>query len=415
MPSGLFYGQWGKYNAENPRLKTPISSAATTIVITNALEDEDGSAVTGSFIMGIKNSDGYVENVWVPAASSTDGETFTSCVRGIDMSGLDYTTQNTSSNAVDHEAGEPVSVIVSGVNFSLMLGALQGTIASGGNNWKIGDGTDSDITIYAYNADGNRPFWRYDASENGWYFSNNGVDSTPFGTGAGVTGGDGITVTAGDIDIDLTDTVIFRQSRNGNEARGVVTETATGLIANNFMRTNLQGIDTGTTNITGTELETLSDGSQAGTLHTHDVKTGGGTASIDASANTDVVVTTVGTPTLIELRVWGTCNNDNAGYTGGSFVYFANMIFEGATLTSMERVLQNVSGVWNTPDDCYGGGVRLVTTSNSIFGAAPAANGHQFLITIESVSATGFTIRFDDTETGAVAAQNVQYTYKAWT
>lgn len=271
LPSSLFYGQWARPDAENPRLLTGVSAVATTIVATNALLDEDGAAVTGNVMLGCKDANGFTESIWAGAATSTDGITFTGVVRGIDLSGLDNTTQNDSDLAVDHESGDPLFVQISGINFNLLMAAIQGTIGSGGENWKIGNATNNDITIYAYNGDANPPFWRYVAASNGWFFSNDGVSSTPFGTGAGVTGGDGITVTAGDIDVDLTDTTVFRTARNGNEARGVVTAVADGLVAVNFMPTNVQEADTffGATDITGAEAETLTDDSLADSLHLH--------------------------------------------------------------------------------------------------------------------------------------------------
>jgi len=284
MPNNLVYFQWGRPDNENPRLSSAISATATTIVVTNAAQDEDGSAITGNFIMGIKDNNGYVENIWIPNAASTDGLTFTGVTRGIDLAGLDYTTQNTAGNAVAHEAGDPVKCIVSGVNFQLMLSALQGDIASGGENWQIGNAANNNITIYAANGDANKPFWRYVAASNQWVYSNDGVSSTPFGTGAGVTGGDGISVTAGDIDIDLTDTVIFKSTSAGAGDSGKVARlNASGQFDTSFTgatyteinqlsgTTNIAEANTffGATDMTGAEAQTLSSQGAAETLHFH--------------------------------------------------------------------------------------------------------------------------------------------------
>jgi hypothetical protein len=236
MPSNLFYGQWARPDAENPRLASPISAADTTIVATNALLDEDGNAVTGNVMIGCKDGNGYTESIWAGAATSADGITFTGVVRGIDLSGLDNTTQNTATLAVDHEAGDPLFVQISGVNFQLMLSALQGDIGSGGENWQIGANADNDITVYAFNGDANLPFWRYDSATNQWVFSNDGVASTPFGTGAGVTGGDGITVVAGVIAVDLTDTIIFKSTSAGAGDSGKVPRLdGAGILGDDFL------------------------------------------------------------------------------------------------------------------------------------------------------------------------------------
>lgn len=235
FPASLKVFQWSTDDNPNPRLSQPITSTDTTLYFTAPPYDANGTTIIrGNTIIGIKRSDGYVESVWCPNNSiAADGLSATGVVRGVRLAGIDYTTAGTAL-AVDHDQDSSVFCNVSPVEFNMAFNALNGTIASGGNNWKIGDGTDSDITVYAYNADANKPFWRYDAATNQWIFSNDGSSSTPFGTGAGVTGGDGITVTAGDIDIDLTDTTVFRDARTGNEARAVKTKAANGMIDGTF-------------------------------------------------------------------------------------------------------------------------------------------------------------------------------------
>lgn len=410
MPNDLIYFQWGRPDNENPRLASPISASATTIVVTNAALDEDSAVITGNFIMGIKDGNGYTENVYVPSASSTDGLTFTSCIRGIDLAGLDYTTQNTSGNAVAHESGDPVKCIDSGVNFQMMISTLQGDVGTGGENWQIGNGADNDITVYAFNGDANKPFWFYDASNNGWYFSNDGVSSTAFGTGAGVTGGDGITVTAGDIDVDLTDVTTFRTTRNGNEQIGVTTEVATGLIDSTFMPSNLTAASaTGTTDITGTELETLSDGSSAGTLHTHEVETATFEANIgagDATDNDDTAITTDGTPQVIRCLI-----TMNGTTNGGSY----EMLWQAGTF-KWGRPLFGAVATALDYDAIGNGGEGDIIDSNRTFVFGSGGNEATVTFSIVSVSATGFTIRRAQvkTGTGAAAQTNIAIGYQVW-
>lgn len=356
--------QWSRPDNENPRLAAPISSSATTIVVTNAAQDEDGAVITGSFLMGIKNEAGYTESVWIPAASSTDGLTFASCIRGIDLAGLDNDTNNTSGNAVAHEAGEPVFCQQSGVTYKQMIGAMAGTIASGGVSWMIGKDTDVDITVYAANSDTNKPFFRYDAdydTTGGWVYSDDGSSSTPFGTGAGVTGGDGITVTAGDIDVDLTDVTTFRTTRNGNEQIGVTTEVATGLIDSTFMPSNLQAIaDTGSTDVTGTELETQSDGSDAGALHHHAIKIGTDTWAVTGAAQTNTVAHGLGrVPKMLTVH-WGITSggtlDDNPS---GTFMW------DGTTLAALQFL--GTGGAGNGQWEDNSAEVRVLQTSAQIF------------------------------------------------
>ncbi len=229
--------QWSTPDDPNPRLTSPISSADTTIYWSSTPKDHTGAIITGHFIMNCKNSEGYTEQIYIPAGKvHANGLGADNVIRGVRLEGLDYTTGD-SSLAVDFDQDSPIGCSVSPVNFALMVGAMQGNVASGGEIWKIGKNADNDIIVYAANGDANTPYWMYDASANQWVFSNDGVSSTPFGTGAGVTGGDGITVTSGDIDVDLADTVIFKDARTGNEARAVVTKASDGKIDDSFLNT----------------------------------------------------------------------------------------------------------------------------------------------------------------------------------
>ena len=217
--------------------------------------------------MGIKrvsgSNRGYVELVYVPAGGlSVDGLTATGCVRGIEPSGLDFDTSN-SDYAVSHDAGEPVFCAVAAVEAELITATLQGSIATGANAFRAGDETDSDIYYYAENADANPPFLKYDAGSNQWEFSNDGASTAAIGTAAGsITGGDGISVTSGDIDVDLTDTVTFVQTSSGGGDGGKVMR----LESDGFLDLDFLGT---TATLTAAKLDTLIDGSNADSLHTH--------------------------------------------------------------------------------------------------------------------------------------------------
>jgi hypothetical protein len=244
-PTTLKLFQWSTPSEPNPRLAAPVSSTDTTLTFTSPPLDYDGvTVISGSFLMGAKNAEGYVETIWVPAgAMSADGLTATGVVRGIRLTGLDYTTSGTSL-AVDLDQDAPVCCNISAVERLILAGAFTGTIASGGTEWKIGKGADDDITVTAYNADANKPFFRYDKTTNQWIYSNDGSSSTPFGTGAGVTGGDGITVTAGDIDIDTSDTTIFKKTSAGagDENKAPILD-ASGKLASGFMTSVYSPVD----------------------------------------------------------------------------------------------------------------------------------------------------------------------------
>jgi hypothetical protein len=391
------YYQWELPGAENPRLSAPISSSATSITVTNALKDEDGSVVPGDFILGIKDSDGYTENCFCPSGTlnydaqtanftagkiltggtsgatayivsdsdsgttgtltlafvsgtfqndetitdnnstpgsatsngtltnsvSADGLTISNVVRGIDLGGLDITTNNTAANAVAHDQDDPVRCAIAAGNFELMVGAMRGTVASGGNQWKIGRDVDEDITVFAANGDANLPAWKYDADAGTggeWQYSNDGVTFQPFGDGSGLLAGNWLTITSGTIDFDrneiqdqsavfaadaeASDTYVItltpapsayatgqRFSFSANTANtGAATLNVNALGAKTIKRPDGNDLETGdivagqhvTVEYDGTNFQmvsasaatinpSLTNGSDASTLHNHDI------------------------------------------------------------------------------------------------------------------------------------------------
>ncbi len=225
------YFQWSTPTYPNPRLASPIVSTDTTIYVTAPPLDESGTIVANDFLMGIKNNAGYVETVYVPASGiSVDGKTFTGVTRGVRLTGLDPFTGD-ASLAADFDTDSPIFCNISAINFSYMLAALQGGVASGGTTWKIGDETDQDIIIYAQNADANKPAWNYNKTANAWEDSNDGVTFQPFGTGSGLTASKGVKIVAGDIEIDKADTTTITSTSAGvGDADKLVKTKANGYL-----------------------------------------------------------------------------------------------------------------------------------------------------------------------------------------
>jgi hypothetical protein len=285
MPADLRFFQWSQPTAPNPRLAAPISATDTIITVTSAPLDHTGAVVSGNFLMGIKNDQSYTETIYVPAgAVSVDGLTIgsiaTPIVRGVRLEGLDYTTGD-STLAMAANQDSPVYCNISAVNFVMMINALQGGIASGGTTWKLGKETDDSIFVYAQNADVNKPYFKYDKVSDQWLYSNDGLSETPFGTGAGLTGGAGIIIGAGVVDIDLTDTNIFKATTAGAadagkvplyNGSGYINQTGVEIIKDTTSTgAELSKLAGTSANVTPTNLNTLTAGaaSNADALHTH--------------------------------------------------------------------------------------------------------------------------------------------------
>lgn len=151
LPSrtALVTSTWSRPDGENPRLSRALTASATDIFWNVVPKKEDGTAITGAFLMGVKSSDNVTEQIWVPAgAVNADGLGATGIIRGIDISGIDYTTASgISGYAMAHEEGEPVFFVISAVIENLVRAALQGEIQTGGATLDMGTGSSEDIYI----------------------------------------------------------------------------------------------------------------------------------------------------------------------------------------------------------------------------------------------------------------------------
>lgn len=65
----LTFVQLSRPSAENPRLSSAISDAATTLKSTYPLLDSDGSVITKAMFLGIRNKNSYTETCLVPTGS----------------------------------------------------------------------------------------------------------------------------------------------------------------------------------------------------------------------------------------------------------------------------------------------------------------------------------------------------------
>lgn len=126
----ISFFQWSTASDPAPRLASPIGSADTTITFTSAPLDHNGAVIATDFLMGIANTDGYVETVRVPAgALSVDGLTATGVVRGIRLEGLDWTVSDPTL-ASDFDQDSPVFANISGVLQALNTAGLTAQIGA---------------------------------------------------------------------------------------------------------------------------------------------------------------------------------------------------------------------------------------------------------------------------------------------
>jgi len=172
----LIYFQWSRPAAPNPRLSAPIDSDDTTISFTSAPQDKSGAVVTAPFLMGVKNSDSFVETIYCPnGADGTSGLSATGCIRGIDISGTDFTVGDTSF-AASHGQDAPVFCNITAVAQSMMVSALQGGIATGGAGLLIGTDAAGTVTVSRSTGVGTSSPWiRWNSGGSEVEFSDDGI------------------------------------------------------------------------------------------------------------------------------------------------------------------------------------------------------------------------------------------------
>jgi len=172
LPNLKFF-QWQRPGAANPRLELGIGLTDTTIVVSNPPLDENGDVITGDFIFGVRNTESYVENIYVPPGEvSADGLTFTNVVRGVNLAGLDYNT-SVPSLIAKHGADSAVSCNVTAVYESILAACLRGqTVRTNGVNFILGTGSSETVTVSR--DDGTVRGWLRYTVGNGVQYSNDG-------------------------------------------------------------------------------------------------------------------------------------------------------------------------------------------------------------------------------------------------
>lgn len=248
------------------------STADTTIYWDKIPEDSSGQ-ITGSFLIAVKNtrrSPNNVELMWAPAASvSADGLSGT-VVRGLDPSGLDYTT-GSADYVYSFDSGDEVFCAILPQDGELIRAAMQGIIATGGSNFIIGTDADGTVTVSRSTGTGTYVGWiRWSTVSDKAEFSNDGITWNSFDS---VTASNLVVVTSSDTTpsnlnakVTVTDGRLTKTVLNpaGNETLDLTLTTT----SSNAELNKLTGTSA---NVTAANLNTLTAGptSDASALHTH--------------------------------------------------------------------------------------------------------------------------------------------------
>lgn len=279
-----------------------VTDTATTIYATfkdsktNVARTPDAS--TNLFVID-KNTEQF--EMILSDSHATSGGVTTITVNSSGRALNEYLEGTGSGTGLPHAIGAEIGCVETQAPEGTLNEIVGGTNNTTGEDFRVGNDADSDIKIYAANGDTNEPWYGYNAAGSKWVFSNDGVSSTDFGTGAGVSGGDGIDVTASVISTDLATNpgleISSSKIRVKIKANGGVTRDGDGLSVDqtnafdpdwlgthNFVdvqineavqltstSSELNKLDGASANVTAANLNILTAGSDADNLHYHDI------------------------------------------------------------------------------------------------------------------------------------------------
>ena len=191
---------WQPSTVSNPSLKLARACWSTDTTIYSNFEPKNKSwaSITDDVYIWVKKSNWFVETMLV----TTIAWTIWTVTRWINVNWLDLTTWTTTF-ADTHEAWEPIIFCIPAVFMQQIFSFLQWTIWSWANTIKIWDWADSDIYFYAFNADWNKPYVRYDAWDSKWYFSNDWVTDLDMASWGVSTASNWVQIVTWDISLNL--------------------------------------------------------------------------------------------------------------------------------------------------------------------------------------------------------------------
>jgi len=269
------------------------------------------------------NSSNY-EIIYCPTAPT--GAAFTGVVRGINPE----TDVDTTDVAFQKGHAANVEVVLAPLHrqWNQLVDVMDGTTSTGDENFRVGKEVDEDITYYAQNADVNKPFLRYDASDDKWLISNDGVSTyDPSLGGSGLTAGLGIDITASAIKLDTRTSGGLRNNQGVGSKQADVDPTIVGRLDTANTWAAVQSITADNLQIT-TDANSANDAVRSSYLD----------ATLDARISVAEATALTGGPTSLasdyhyHLPTQFSLNATRAG--GGVYSTAGDMVTAGFQITS---------------------------------------------------------------------------------
>lgn len=178
--------------------RTTLASKMTSSQTTMTLQASPGGNIEYPNWFVIEPNSTNAELVYCPSAPTAN--VYSGITRGV-VSNLDTDAAGTG---IAHPANVDVILAPMHRQWNSAVEVFTGVSGSGSNNFRIGDGTDANMTYYAQNADASKPYFQYNATQNKWLISNDGTTTYDITAGgSGLTRGLGVTLNASAIDLDV--------------------------------------------------------------------------------------------------------------------------------------------------------------------------------------------------------------------
>ena len=208
--------------------KTTLAQGMTDSQTTMTLNSVPGGTMEYPAWASIEPDSDNKELVYLPTASSS--LTYSSIVRGLDPE-ADVDTAGGGSFPKGHAANVNVVISFTHRHWNNLVDVMDGTAGTGAANFRVGTDADVNVTIYAQNADASKPYVQYNASQNKWLISNDGVSTYDIAAGgSGLTAGQGITISGSAITTKLNASgLLVKNLGAGTDELGIATDTALAL------------------------------------------------------------------------------------------------------------------------------------------------------------------------------------------
>lgn len=309
-------------NGTTPTVKiaSVVAVGATTMQVTSPgfVKSDGTTLLTTPFFVGVRNQAlGYTEQIKVTSLSSAT--TADAIVKGIppgkdaSASDSDYDTQL--------PIGSVVEIIPTDIVQSMVDDVFLGNIPTGANNFIIGDNTNTNNTFSVKDATSTKGLFRRNHTSGKAEYSNDGTVFIEMDAPAitSVVPSQETSATAGNgelyRDTDDSDSLVFKDSGGTSvklydDTTQLVPQASVELISDittTAALINESGAFFTATDATGAEMETLTDGSNADSLHIHSYNNLLYNLTTPVTVSNTVTETTIATFT-VPANTFGTSN-----------------------------------------------------------------------------------------------------------